>query len=101
MERGAEVGAVDGGVSGGFGVVCILAPRAVELDGLEVGDVGEPEGQQWVGVAHDAWAFPEVGLLVFLELWEGKRWVSFVTGARANRSSEMRMDRVDRAYHFR
>ena len=39
MEGGAEVRAVNRGVAGGFGVVDVFAPSAVELDGLDVGVV--------------------------------------------------------------
>lgn len=67
-ERGAEVGAVDGGVAARLGVVEVLAAGAPELDGLLVGDVGQADGQEGVRVAVDAGAFAEVGLLVLLEL---------------------------------
>lgn len=69
VERGAEVGAVDGGVPRGLWVVRIFAAGAVELDGFEVGDVREAHGQERVGVAHDARTFPELGLLILVELW--------------------------------
>lgn len=68
VEGGAEVGAVDAGVAGGLWVIDVLALGAEELDGFEVGDVGEAHGEQGVGAAHDAGAFPEFGLFVFLEL---------------------------------
>lgn len=69
VERGAKVGAVDGGVARGFRVVEVLAAGAVELDGLEVGDVGEAHGEEGVGVAVDARAFAEFGLFVLVELF--------------------------------
>lgn len=68
VEGGAEVGAVDGGVAGGFGVVGVFAAGAVELDGFEVGHIGEAHGEEGVGVTHDARAFSEFGLLVLVEL---------------------------------
>lgn len=68
VEGGAEVGAIDGGVARGFGVVEILAAGAVELDGLEVGDIGEAHGEQGVRVAVDARAFTKFRLLVLVEL---------------------------------
>lgn len=68
VEGGAEVGAVDRGVARGFGVVEVLTPGAVELDGLEVGNVGETHGEQRVRVAVDAGTFAKFGLLVLVEL---------------------------------
>lgn len=68
VEGGAEVGAVDGGMARGFGVVEVLAAGAVELDGLEVGDVGETHGEQGVRVTVDAGTFAKLGLLVLVEL---------------------------------
>lgn len=68
VEGSAKVGAVDGGVARGFGVVKVLAAGAVELDGLEVGDIGETHGEQGVRVAVDARAFAKFRLLVLVEL---------------------------------
>lgn len=68
VEGGAEVGAVDGGMARGFGVVEVLAAGAVELDGLEVGDVGETHREQGVRVTVDAGTFAKLGLLVLVEL---------------------------------
>lgn len=48
VERGAKVGAVNGGVARRLGVVNILAACAVELDGLLVGNVREAHGQEGV-----------------------------------------------------
>jgi hypothetical protein len=56
-------------VARGFRVVEVLAAGAVELDGLEVGDVGEAHGEEGVGVAVDARAFAEFGLFVLVELF--------------------------------
>ena len=68
MERGAEVGAVDGGVAGGFGIVQVLAFAAVEFDGLDVREVGHAGREEGVVGAGDAGAFAEVGFFVFFEL---------------------------------
>lgn len=68
LEGGAEVGAVDGGVSGGFRVVEVLALGAVEFDELGVGGIGHAGGEEMVCFAVDAGAFAEVAFLVFLEL---------------------------------
>ena len=48
-EGGAEVCSVDGPVSGGFWRVNVLAPTAVELDGLFVRDVCEADWKQRLG----------------------------------------------------
>jgi hypothetical protein len=55
-------------VARGFGVVEVLAAGAVELDGLEVGDIGEAHGEQGVRVTVDAGAFAKLGLFVLVEL---------------------------------
>lgn len=68
VEGGAEVGAVDSGVAGRLWIIDVLAASAVQLDGLEVGHVGEAHGQQRVGLAHDAGALSEVALLVLFQL---------------------------------
>ena len=67
-KRGAEIGAVDGGVPRGLGVVDVFAFAAVELYGLDGGEVGEAGGEERVRGAGDAGAFAEVGFLVFFEL---------------------------------
>lgn len=71
VEGGAEVGTVDGGVTGGLWVVEILAAGAVELDWFEVGDIGEAHGKEGMGVAVDARAFSKLGLFVLVELFQG------------------------------
>ena len=68
VERGAEVGAIDGGVSGRLRVVDVLTLGAVHLDRLLVREIGLAHREQGVGVADDAGAFAEVGFLVFVEL---------------------------------
>lgn len=60
VEGGAEVGAVDDGVARGFGVVEVLAARAVQLDGRGVGHVRLAHGQQRLRLAHDARALAKV-----------------------------------------
>lgn len=68
LEGGAEVGAVDGGVAGGFRVVEVFTFGAVELDGLDVGVVRHAHGEERVVFAHDARTLAEIALLVFLQL---------------------------------
>lgn len=68
VKGGAEVGAVDGGVARGFGVVEVLAAGAVELDRLEIGNIGEAHGEQGVRVTVDAGTFAKLGLFVLVEL---------------------------------
>ena len=68
VERGAEVGAVDGGVARGLRVVHVFAFGAVEFYRFDVGVVGLPHGEEGVAVAGDAGTFAEVGFFVFLEL---------------------------------
>lgn len=68
VERGAEVGAVNTGVSRRLGIVGVLAPGAVKLHGLLIRNIGEPHGQEGVGIAEDARTFAEVGFLIFVEL---------------------------------
>lgn len=68
MERGTEIGAVDGGVPGGFGVVEVFALGAVELDELGAGRVGHAGGEEVVGFAVDAGAFAEIAFFVLFEL---------------------------------
>ena len=65
-ERRAEVRAVDGPVPRGLGRVDVLAAAAVEFDGLFVGDVAKPDGEQRLRLAEDAWAPAEVCFLVLL-----------------------------------
>lgn len=68
VEGGAEVGAVDGGVAGGFRVVDVLAFGAVHLDGFLVRDVGLTHGEERVRVADYTRAFAKVGFFVLVEL---------------------------------
>lgn len=68
LEGGAEVGAIDDGVAGRFRVVEVFAFGAVELDGLDVGEVGHAGWEEQVGVAHDAGTFAKVAFFVFFEL---------------------------------
>ena len=68
VEAGAEVGAVDGVVARGFGIVDVLAARAVELDVRHVGYVVLAHGQQVLRLADDARAFAEDALFEFLHL---------------------------------
>ena len=68
LERGPEIGAVDGGVARGFGVVEVFAFGAVEFYGLHVGEVGHAGGEEGVRFAVDAGASAKVVFLVFFEL---------------------------------
>ena len=56
----ALTAAVDDGVARGFGVVEVLAARAVQLDGRGVGHVRLAHGQQRLRLAHDARALAKV-----------------------------------------
>ena len=67
-ERSTEVGAIDVGVPGGFGVVEVFAFGAVEFDGLDVWIIGHAGGEEGGGGAEDARAFAEIGFFVFFEL---------------------------------
>jgi hypothetical protein len=65
-------------VAGGFGVVGVFAAGAVESYGFEVGDVAEAHWEERVGVAHDARAFPELGLLVLVELLSRSQYRAYL-----------------------
>jgi hypothetical protein len=80
VERGAEVRAVDGGVTGRFRVVDVFAFDAVHLYRFLVRDVGLAHGKQWVGVADHAWAFAEISFFVFVELGEWRGQMRFDLG---------------------
>lgn len=75
-ERRAEVGAVNGAVPVRLGRVDVLAPRAVQFDGLLVGDVRQSDREQVLSIAVDARAAPEVALPVLVELGLARRRVS-------------------------
>ena len=77
-EGSAEIGAVDVGVAGGFGVVEVFAFGAVEFDGLDVGVVGHAGGEEWGGGAEDAGTFAEVGFFVFFQLAMYRRQRTFL-----------------------
>ena len=55
-------------MAGGFGIIEIFAFAAVELNGLDIGEVGEASGEEWVRKAGDTGAFAEVGFLVLFQL---------------------------------
>ena len=84
MEGSAEIGAVDGCVAGGLGVVEIFAFRTVQLDGLLAGVVAETHGEEGLGFAEDAGAFAEVSFLVFVELGRMLVWCLKGQGTRKN-----------------
>lgn len=67
-EGGPEIGAVDRAVSVGFGGIDVLASRTVELDCFLVRDVGESDGEKWLGVAVDTGTTAEIGFAIFVEL---------------------------------
>lgn len=67
-EGGPEIGAVDRAVPVGFGGVDVLASRTVELDCFLVRDVGESDGEKWLGVAVDTGTTAEIGFAIFVEL---------------------------------
>lgn len=68
VEGGAEVGTVDGGVAGGFGVVDVFAFGAVEFDGALVGEVGLAHGQEGMAFTQDARTLAKVAFLVLVKL---------------------------------
>lgn len=67
VEGAAKVGAVDGGMATGFGVVDVLAFGAEQLDALLARVVARPERQQRVAVAQDARAPAKVGPLELVD----------------------------------
>lgn len=68
MEGGAEVGTVDGGVAGGFGVVDVFAFRAIEFDGAHVGKIGLAHRQEGMAITHDARTLAKFAFLVLVKL---------------------------------
>lgn len=93
VEGGAEVGTVDGSVARRLWVVEILAAGAVELDGFEVGDIGEAHGEEGMGVAVDARAFPKLGLLILVELFPESS-ISTARTCRQGDESKKRMETI-------
>ena len=67
-EGGAEVRAVDRAVPRRLRRVDVLAAAAVELDGLLIWYVSQPDGQERLLQAKDARAAPEVASFVLLKL---------------------------------
>jgi len=57
-------------VARGFGRVYIFASTAIELDGFFVCNVGQADGEEWLGLTEDTRTAPEIDFLVFLELDE-------------------------------
>jgi hypothetical protein len=68
MEGGPEVSTVDRGVTGGFGVVQVLAARAVQFNGGGIGGVVLTGGEEGLACTEDARAFAEFALFKFVEL---------------------------------
>ena len=64
----------------GFGRVDIFASTAIELDGFFVCNVGQTDGEEWLGLTKDAWTAPEIDFLVFLELDESNQGASVKGG---------------------
>lgn len=52
----------------GFRRVDIFASTTVELDGFFVRNIGEADGEKWLGLTKDTRTAPEIDFLVFLEL---------------------------------
>jgi len=75
-ERSSEVGPIYRTVTGGFGRVDIFASTAIELDGFFVCDVGQADGEEWLGLTKDPRTAPEIDFLVFLELDKSNDGVS-------------------------
>lgn len=73
VERGPEVGAVDGRVPRRLRVVHVLAPRAVQLHGLLVRRVRRAHREERVRAAEHPRALAEVGFLVLVELWKERK----------------------------
>ena len=73
-ERSPEVCPIYRAVARGFWRVDIFASAAVELDGLFVCNVGQTDGEEWLGLAKDTRTAPEIDFLVLLELGETIIW---------------------------
>lgn len=68
VEARPKVGAVDGGMAGGFGIVDVFAPGTVELDSLRIRHVGLAHWQESLRFARYARALAKVVFLEFLHL---------------------------------
>ena len=54
----------------GFWRVDIFASAAIKLDRFFVCNVSQADGEEWLGLAEDAWTAPEIDFFVFFELDE-------------------------------
>jgi hypothetical protein len=77
MERSSEICSVDRGMARRLGIVDILALGAIELHGLDVGEVRKTHGEERVLLAHDTRALSEVAFLVLIKLDSQKTRVRF------------------------
>lgn len=64
----------------GFGRVDIFASAAIELDRFFVCNVGQTDGEEWLGLTKDTRTAPEIDFLVFLELDESNQGASVKGG---------------------
>jgi hypothetical protein len=75
-EGSSEIGSIYRTVARGFGRVDIFASTAIEFDRFFVCNVGQTDGEEWLGLTKDARTASEIDLLVFLELDESDKGVS-------------------------
>lgn len=68
VERSSKVGSVNGGVARGLRVVDILALGAIQLDRVDVGQVGQAHGEKRLLLAQDTGTLAKVALLVLIQL---------------------------------
>jgi hypothetical protein len=79
----AKVCTIDRAMPRGFGRVKVFTAPAVELDGLFVRDISEPDRQEGLQGAENTWAAPKVCPFIFFELVvvneNDKMWRSMCT----------------------
>jgi hypothetical protein len=68
VEGAAKVGAINGRVARGLGVVDVFALGAVEANGAHAGNIMLAHGKERVTFAHNAGALAKVALLVLVNL---------------------------------
>ncbi len=67
-ESRPEVGSIDRAMSVGFWGIDIFTSRTVEFDCFLIGDIGETDGEEGLGVTVDSRTSAEICFSVFLEL---------------------------------
>jgi hypothetical protein len=73
VKRGTKIGAIDGCMARGFGVVDIFTLGTVELDCFKVRVVRLPHRQQSLGFTHDSRALAKIVFLVLFKLSYGQK----------------------------